>query len=115
MNPLEAMVLSLNKELRASGRTVTEETEPLDGPEYRVVFPANRESEQSPSESPSNMSQDSNSAQDDSMVPAMDSYEQALQARVAPQETEQDGIRAEAQRRLKVRQQYPVHPAPTKD
>lgn len=88
MSPLEAAVLDLNKELRASGRTVTEETVPSDGREYQVVFPANRESEQSLSESPSNMSQDTSSAQDDSMVPAMNSLEEALQARVQPQNSE---------------------------
>ncbi len=68
----------LDAKLRASGRTVTEALAPSDGPEYRVVFPANRESASNPSESPSNTSTALNSAPQDPMAPAVRSLEQGL-------------------------------------
>jgi len=41
-NLLAKMQEELTRELRASGRTVIEETEPSDGPEFTVTFPPNR-------------------------------------------------------------------------
>lgn len=55
-NPLEALWQDTLAGRTAFGHTVTEEPDTSDGQEYQVVFPANRGSAPSPSESQSNTS-----------------------------------------------------------